>query len=240
MDGHLKHADSNSHDSASDAGSVHDSFSLRRRVGGILLTGGASRRMGFDKASILIGGIPSAIRIAATMQAVVSDAVEVGPGVSGLPAISEEPTGSGPLFAVCAGAKALSAIGAPRPAIVLACDLPLVSETLLRTLAYWPGGHSVVPIIGGRAQPLCARWSAEDLATAAELVEVGRRSMRSLVELPGVELVEEARWPGDVDRREFFDIDTPADLKEIGLSWEIPSRVGGRDDGSGAPGPSVR
>ncbi|MGH9029117.1 MAG: molybdenum cofactor guanylyltransferase, partial [Acidimicrobiales bacterium] len=131
-------------------------------VAGILLTGGTSRRMGFDKASMLVDGIPCAARVAAVMLRVVTDAVEVGPGVSGLPVISEEPRGGGPLVALCAGMSALEAIGPARSTLVLACDLPFVTVAVLRTLAGWPGKSSVVPVVGGRPQPLCARWSASD------------------------------------------------------------------------------
>jgi len=194
--------------------------------------------MGFDKASMLIDGVPCAARIAAMMQAVVADAVEVGPGVSGLAAVQEEPSGGGPLVAVCAGARALGERGGAGSALVLACDLPLVTESLLRTLAEWPGSGSVVPVIEGRPQPLCARWSAEDLAASADLVEAGLRSMRSLLDRPGVELVDEERWPGPADRRAFSDVDTPADLKRLGLARPTPSRSPGRAT-AGARRPSV-
>ncbi len=142
------------------AGRMQGAHRLGPPVAGILLTGGTSRRMGFDKASIPIGGVPCAARVAKVLRAVVAHAVEVGPGTSGLPAVREEPPGGGPLVAVCAGARALEESGSTRPALVVACDLPLVTESVLRTLADWPGSRSVVPMIGGRPQPLCARWSA--------------------------------------------------------------------------------
>ena len=142
------------------AGRMQGAHRLGPPVAGILLTGGTSRRMGFDKASIRIGGVPCAARVAKVLRAVVAHAVEVGPGTSGLPAVREEPPGGGPLVAVCAGARVLEESGSTRPALVVACDLPLVTESVLRTLADWPGSRSVVPMIGGRPQPLCARWSA--------------------------------------------------------------------------------
>ena len=106
---------------------------------------------------------------------------------------------------------------ARRPTLVLACDLPLVTETALRTLAQWPGTRSVVPVLEGQPQPLCARWSADDLAAAADLVRAGMRSMRSLLDCRDVELIDEAHWPRQLDRRAFSDVDTPADLERIGL-----------------------
>ncbi len=105
---------------------------------------------------------------------------------------------------------------------MLACDLPLVTETVLRTLADWQGRHSVVPIIDGRPQPLCARWSFQDLEASADLVAAGMRSMQSLLDRQDVELVTEDRWPGQVDRRAFTDVDTPADLERLALCWDTP------------------
>ena len=54
---------------------------------GILLTGGASRRMGTDKATIVVGGETLARRTARLLSAVCDPAVEVGPGASDLPAV---------------------------------------------------------------------------------------------------------------------------------------------------------
>ena len=165
------------------AGRMQGAHRLGPPVAGILLTGGTSRRMGFDKASIPIGGVPCAERVAKVLRAVVAHAVEVGPGTSGLPAVREEPPGGGPLVAVCAGARVLEESGSSRPALVVACDLPLVIESVLRTLADWPGSRSVVPMIGGRPQPLCARWSAQDLEAAADLV-AGRDAVHAVAPRP--------------------------------------------------------
>ncbi len=186
-------------------------------ITGILLTGGSSRRMGFDKASMLVDGIPCARRVATVLRGVAAEAVEVGLGISGLEAIEEEPRGAGPLVALCAGARALRASGHALPALVVACDLPLITEAVLRDLARWPGTNSVVPVVDGRPQPLCARWSAADLFAASDLVAEGRRSMHALLARPGVLLVDEHNWPRGVDRRVFADVDAPEDLARLGL-----------------------
>lgn len=57
------------------------------KVGGALLTGGASRRMGFDKALVEVDGLPNALRLARALAEVASPLVEVGPGYSGLEAV---------------------------------------------------------------------------------------------------------------------------------------------------------
>lgn len=197
---------------------VHKAL-MSPKVAGMLLTGGASQRMGFDKASLSIEGIPSAERLARLLCQVVTPVIEVGPGCSGLPAVLEEPPGAGPLVATVAGATALRDAGHLGSSLVLACDLPLIDETALRLLAGWPGGRSVVPIVDGYPQPLCARWSAEDLAVAGDLVDAGERSMRTLLARPGVVLVDEAAWSSTVDADAFADVDSPADLERLGLRW---------------------
>jgi molybdopterin-guanine dinucleotide biosynthesis protein A len=207
---------------------VHDESRPMTQVGGLLLTGGRSRRMGFDKASISIDGVPSAQRTAETLRKVVFPIIEVGPDLSGLMAICEEPRGSGPLVAISAGFQALRRIGHDGPAIVLACDLPLVTDAALRMLAGWPGDCSVVPVVAGWPQPLCARWSAADLASVAGLVDAGERSMKALLARPGLVRLDEWSWPAEVTASAFADVDTPADLDRLGLSWQPDAANVGR------------
>ena len=80
-----------------------------RQMAGVLLTGGASRRMGVDKARIVVNGETLAARSARVLASVCDPVVEVGSGVSGLPAVQEEPSGAGPLVAMLAGVGALGA-----------------------------------------------------------------------------------------------------------------------------------
>ncbi len=188
-------------------------------VAGILLTGGTSGRMGFDKTSFRIDGVPCAQRIARVMCEVLDPVIEVGPGRSGLPAVLEHPKGSGPLAALSAGfAELCRKSPRERAAVVVAGDLAFVTEVALRMLADWnPQDRSIVPVVNGRAQPLCARWSVADLRHAEGLVAGGHRSMQRLLSRPGVVMVDESKWPDGVDSRAFSDIDTPDDLERFGL-----------------------
>jgi molybdopterin-guanine dinucleotide biosynthesis protein A len=189
-------------------------------VAGMLLTGGASRRMGIDKASIVIGGLTCAEMIGARLSAVVVPSIEVGPGRSGLAAFADEAPGSGPLAAMATGWKALREEGHRGAVIVLACDLPEISVAFLDFLARFPGEGTVVPVVNGRVQPLCARFSSTSLDMCRDLVAGGGRSLNGLLKKTAVAWLGQEEWSTVTDERCFADIDTPEDL----------ARVAGSDD----------
>ncbi len=186
----------------------------RRLMAGVLLTGGSSRRMGTDKARIVVDGETLAARGARVLRAVCDPVIEVGPGVSGLPAVQEDPPGSGPLVALLAGAGAL---GGPAPVLLLACDMPCVEPPLLELLADWPTGRTVIPVVRGRFQYACARYGRAALDEARAAVRTGRSSLRDLAGTD-CDFVSESEWGAVATERSFADVDTPEDLARLGLS----------------------
>jgi molybdopterin-guanine dinucleotide biosynthesis protein A len=182
---------------------------------GVLLTGGASRRMGRDKALLVVDGRTLAERGAQLLSEVAAPVVEVGPGHSGLPAVREDPPGTGPLAALCAGAAELRRLGHDGAVLLLAVDMPFVTTALLRLLAGRPGAATAVPRDGGgRPQPLCARYGAGALAVADRLVAAGERSLRALLTAVSAEIgwVDRAEWAPVAGPDPFRDLDTPEDL----------------------------
>jgi molybdopterin-guanine dinucleotide biosynthesis protein A len=188
-------------------------------VAGLLLTGGSSRRMGHDKATLVIDGQPSARRLGALLAGVVDPALEVGPHRSGLGTIAEKHPGEGPLAALVAGWSALSGAGHEGSVVVLACDLPLVTSAFIRWLAQYPGERSIVPLVEGRLQPLCARWSALDLRRSVERAAHGARSFRELLDEMAPVTVGPRDWAGVALPTALADADTPDDLERLGLTW---------------------
>src|SRR5580658_2366369 len=116
----------------------------RPGLAAILLTGGESRRMGRDKASIVIGGETLARRTGRLLGEVAAPVIEVGAGASGLEAVGDDDPHGGPLAAIATGVEALRARGRLGPAIVCACDLPQLSVAALALLADEPGSGSVL------------------------------------------------------------------------------------------------
>ena len=174
--------------------------------------------MGYDKSQLIVDGSTLAVRTASLLQLVVETALEVGPGVSGLASRREEPPGEGPLVAIAEGCRALRELGQTGSALVIACDLPFLSERFLRFLVEWESPGSVVPVVRGRAQPLYAKWSRHDLEHAGQLVNEGVRSLRHVTTQPDVTLLEESTWQGVATEEQFSDVDSPTDLRRLGLS----------------------
>ena len=183
--------------------------------------------MGHDKATLVIDGEPSARRLGALLAEVVAPALEVGPQCSGLAAIAEERPGEGPLPALVAGWSALSGAGHAGSVVVLACDLPLVTSAFIRWLAQYPGERSVVPLVEGRLQPLCARWSAPDLRRSVARAAHGARSFRELLDEMAPVIVSPREWAGVALPSALADADTPDDLARLGLTWR-PGRAAGQ------------
>lgn len=184
-----------------------------------MLTGGTSRRLGFDKAELRLGDERLADRAARVLLEVCNPALEVGPGRSPLPVVREASPGEGPLVALVAGAEALRATGTEGPVLLLAVDLPFVESPLLEWLASRPGSGTVVPTdAGGEPQPCCARYGAGALETAARLVATGKRSLRALLEATPIEVVGPDQWRQAAEPNALDDADTPEDVARLGLT----------------------
>lgn len=180
--------------------------------------------MGRDKASLRLphpaGGTAQTLaeRSAALLSEVCSLAIEVGPGHSPLPHIEEIPPRSGPLAAIAAGWRELGRAGWQGPVLVVATDLPRLTVAMLRWLVEQPGAGSVVPVAGGRAQPLCARYAAADVGQAASLVAQGERAMSALLAASRPRRAAEREWAEAAGGAVVLaDVDTPEALGQLRL-----------------------
>jgi molybdopterin-guanine dinucleotide biosynthesis protein A len=130
----------------------------------------------------------------------------------------EDPPREGPLAAIAAGVAWLRESGHSGDALVIACDLPRLSEQLLRFLVEFDSLGSVVPVVKGQPQPLCAKWGRRDLDSVSEFLALGVRSLKHLYDQPDVCFLDESQWKNVAQDQDFFDIDTPADLQQFRLS----------------------
>ncbi|MBX3484033.1 NTP transferase domain-containing protein [Phenylobacterium sp.] len=106
-------------------------------LGAAILTGGASSRMGADKAALDWAGARAVDRAAALARAVgASVVVTVGGPDYGLPSVADE--GGGPAAGVVAAGLALAARGCDR-VLILAVDAPTIRPGDLAPLLAAPG-----------------------------------------------------------------------------------------------------
>jgi molybdopterin-guanine dinucleotide biosynthesis protein A len=103
-------------------------------------------------------------------------------------------------------------------AAVVAVDMPFVAPALLARLieiALAEDRDAVVPVVGGRAQPLCAVYAARVASVAEDLLRGPRRAMHDLLEALGPRVAyvsEDVLRADDPDLRSFFNINTLDDL----------------------------
>ncbi len=168
-----------------------------------ILTGGASSRMGRDKAFVEVDGLPMVLRVAnalseaKTITAIGGDVVALSQ--LGLEAVPDDHPGDGPLGAI---AQALG-IGDEAVVVVVACDMPYVNGATIRELVESVAAHdAAVATVDDQRHPTLAAWRRT--APVKDAFVSGERSpMRMLAELDAVDVpLRDARIAQDVDSGE--------------------------------------
>jgi molybdopterin-guanine dinucleotide biosynthesis protein A len=157
-------------------------------VGGIVLCGGQSSRMGRPKAWLPFGGEVMLARIVRLLGEVVSPLVVVaapGQEVPALPAgvemVRDRERGRGPLQGLAAGLEALR--GRADAAYLSSCDAPFLRPAFVRRMIELLGElHACVPRVEGNLHPLAAVYRQEVVAAAAQLLAEDRLRPAFLVE----------------------------------------------------------
>jgi molybdopterin-guanine dinucleotide biosynthesis protein A len=153
----------------------------------VVLAGGASRRMGRDKATLpyhgatLIEHIVSVVRQRCTPVFVIAAPGQPLPDLDA-EVLRDEVRGVGPLVATGRGLRAAADIGAPR-AFVCAVDLPYLDAALIEVLLDYSKNlpADVVLPWDGRDHYLAALYRTSLVERIDALVAAGERSMASLV-----------------------------------------------------------
>lgn len=199
---------------------------------GIILAGGASRRMGCDKATIEVGGRRIIDRVIEGLRPICDEIVIAGkepnlpfPGIQDVTWVEDEPGMEGPLAGLGAGLNAASG----QSCVLVACDMPFLSPDLLRHLlaARRDGDQAVMPLAGGSAQPLHAIYSRACLPTVSVLLSLGASSMRDLLPRLRVRYLHETRCLGvDPTGLSWFNMNDARDYRlAASLSKQTQSRT---------------
>jgi molybdopterin-guanine dinucleotide biosynthesis protein A len=186
------------------------------RLAAVVLAGGASRRMGRDKATVIFDGPTGPKTLVEHVVAVVTPRcspvfVIAAPGQP-LPTLQaeilrDEVRGVGPLVATGRGLRAAAEAGVDL-AFVCAVDMPLISTDLIDELA-GPAmrlGADVVLPWDGRDHYLAGIYKTSLADRVSELVSAGERSMRALVDTVDTQRIVME------EQRSLTNVNTAADL----------------------------
>ncbi len=197
-------------------GEIQGATGVPARAAGVVVAGGRGRRMGQDKAQVLLDGQPMARRVGAALQAVAEEVFLVTnrPGRHrnlGLPTRHDLVPNLGPL-----GGLYTALVFSPHPwCLLAACDYPLLSPGTVRTLLARANdtlADAVVPVVDGRAQPLLAAYRNTCLPTVRDRLVRGRLKMVELFSVLDVDwLTMEYISTTGGNRWSFLNVNTPED-----------------------------
>ena len=186
------------------------------QVAGLVLLGGASRRMGQNKALLPVGGIPIIQRVINTVAPLCSETLLVGNDAEpyrhlGLPIIPDIEPNLGPLMGLYSGLLATS----NDLNLLLACDMPFTSAALLSHLLALSDGYDVViPRTEHGLHPLCAVYRRSTCLPAirAALDAHSRRVISFFNQVRVREIGPDELRLVDPDGISLMNVNTPEDL----------------------------
>lgn len=154
-------------------------------VGGFVLAGGRSSRMGTDKALLRLQGETLLERAAQAVAFAAGSAVIVGDplryGAFRYPVIPDTIRDSGPL----GGIEAALAFTDAEWNLIVACDMPGLSGVALAALVSEAGktldADVLIPDFDGSAQPLCALYHRRSLETIRQALRGDRRKIMDAI-----------------------------------------------------------
>lgn len=182
-----------------------------------MLAGGASSRMGRDKASLPVGGTPMGRAVADALGACLAVVRVVlrpdQPEVLGLPRIDDAHELRAPIVGVAAALRACRA----HAVLVAACDLPgLHPRFVLALLSQVPatGGPEIVAPVGpGGPEPLVAIYRADLLPELERRIAAGELALQSLLRERDTRRIPEALLREiDPDLAALRNVNRPEDL----------------------------
>lgn len=204
-------------------------------VGGIVLAGGSSTRLGRNKASLDWHGVPLVERVARLVArgtgggpvVVVHPHGSAG-GTDGFASTSDPFPDAGPLVGLQAGLEQIG--GSVDVAVVVPCDLPLLHPAAIRALAgallasdadvASPADPDGLPL------PLPGAWRTSLTGRLADGIESGERSPRRLASRLRFAPLDLGADPelqqADPELQTLSDIDEPSDLE---LLLSLPPKV---------------
>ena len=185
-------------------------------ITGLILAGGASRRMGRNKALLELAGQTLAERVREALRPLCGEILLVANDPEpyaflDLPVVPDLEPGQGPLMGLYSGLNAASG----QLALAVAVDMPFLTPDFLRLLIeHAPGYDVVVPEADGQLHPLCAAYRpATCLPAIADALARGQRRLIAFHPQVRVRRLPETELRRiSPDLRTLMNVNTPAEL----------------------------
>jgi len=194
-------------------------ISSRRAVGGVVLCGGKSTRMGSSKALLPFGPETMLQRVVRLLSEVVSPIVVVAAIDQDLPQLPsgiivtrDENEGRGPLEGLRAGLKALP--NTVDAAYVTSCDVPLLETGFVRQMIDLASDYDIAVMeIGGFTHPLSAVYRRATLPSVEDLLANNRLRPVFLFDAAKTRRVKPEEMTSDPDLRTLRNLNTREDYE---------------------------
>lgn len=188
------------------------------QIGGFILAGGESSRMGRDKALLELNGVALIVRVARLVESVVGASTIIGDSVRleglSLRVIADDFPGAGPLGGIATALRNSSA----EWNLLIACDMPYLTREWLDFLierAFRSDAQAVMPMNDRGAEPLCAMYRKQCLSAIHTALDNGTRKVTDGLAAVQTDYVEPAAWKGfDSEGLLFKNMNSPADYEE--------------------------
>ena len=192
------------------------------QITGLVLAGGASRRMGRNKAFLELDGRPLIQVVVERMARACAEVLIVAGDAQpyaglGVPVVEDRFRGVGVLGGLHAGLEAAS----HDLVLAVGCDMPFLDPSLLRAFAGWAEGFDVAILRRGeQVEPLHAAYRRTCLPAMEVAIRDHRRRIISFFPHVRVRYVTPAEVTCfDSDLRSFRNVNTPQEWEMARAEW---------------------
>jgi molybdopterin-guanine dinucleotide biosynthesis protein A len=201
-------------------------------VGGIVLCGGQSKRMGRPKAWLPFGGeimLPRVVRLlSAAVHPIVAVAApdqQVPPLAPDVAIVRDDEKGRGPLQGLVAGLTALR--GRCDAAYLSSCDVPFLQAAFVRRLIDLLGDHAIcVPRVDGFHHPLAAVYRLEVADAVTRLLAENRLRPVFLFDAVPTRIVEASElMEADLTFQTLRNLNTPEEYEAALQDISLPTAM---------------
>lgn len=190
----------------------------RERVGGFILAGGRSSRMGRAKGLLTFGGEPLVVHVARLLEFTGEASVVIGPpevyANLGIRVVPDDGESLGPLGGISTALR----IATCEWNLIVGCDLPFLTREWLEFLVARAIGSSadvIMPLSERGFEPLCAMYRKSARRAIAGALERGVRKITDGLATLTLASIAPAEWKAfDPCGRLFKNVNTPEDYDE--------------------------